>query len=295
MSIIVGGGTGFIGRHFAKLGASKGYKVISVSRNAGPNRITWQDVSRSGLPEDCIAVVSMSGEPILQPFKKWTPDFKERIRASRVDKTRLLSAAIAQSSKPPKVFVSLSGVSYYKPHPNKEYTEESLVEPYDYLSELTRDWERAAALPDTVSTRSVIVRTGVVLGKDGGMVQNLKTPFYLGAGGPIGSGKQWLPWIHVDDMVGIILFSVENDNVKGVLNGTAPGVVASGEFTKSFASAMWRPHLFPMPAFVVNNMFGSEAGIVMLEGQKVTPKRALELGYKFKYPDVTSACKELVS
>jgi len=294
MSILVGGGTGFIGRHLAKLGISKGYKLISVSRTAGPYRITWQDISRNGIPDDCVAVVSMSGEPILQPFKRWTPEFKEKVRASRVDNTQILSAAVAQAAKPPKVFISLSGVSYYKPDPDKQYTEEDVVAPYDFLSELTKDWEHAASGAKLSGTRTVILRTGVVLGKDGGMVQNLKLPFYLGGGGPIGSGKQWLPWIHVEDIAGIIMFCVENDNVEGVLNGTAPGVASSEEFTKSFASAMCRPHFVPFPAFACNLMFGAEGASIMLEGQQVLPKKTLDLGYTFKYPDILSACKELV-
>ncbi|CAL1539997.1 unnamed protein product [Lymnaea stagnalis] len=295
MSIVVGGGTGFIGRQLARLGQSKGFKVISVSRKAGPNRLTWNDISRNGLPEDCVAVVSMSGEPILQPFKKWTDDFKSQLKESRVEKTKLLCQAICSSSKPPKAFVSLSGVGYYKPDPNKEYTESDVVEPFDFLSQLTKEWEAAAKLPAQVPTRSVIVRTGVVVGKEGGVIQNIKTPFSLGLGGPIGSGKQWFPWIHVEDMAGIILHAVENDRVSGILNGTAPNPVRSGEFTKAYASALFRPHLIPLPSFAVNAMFGQEGGTILLEGQKVLPKRTLEAGYKFKYPTIELACKQVAS
>ncbi|KAK3757935.1 hypothetical protein RRG08_058249 [Elysia crispata] len=295
MSIIVGGGTGFIGRYFAKLGTNKGYKVISVSRKAGPNCITWADVSRNGLPEDCVAVVSMSGEPILQPFKRWTADMKAKVIESRVGKTQLLNKAVCQASKPPKVFVGFSGVSYYKPDASKEYTEDDVVTPYDFLSELTKDWELAAKLPSTVPTRSVVVRTGVVIGKGGGVVENVRLPFSLGLGGPIGSGNQWFPWIHVDDMAGIVMHAIETDTVTGVLNGTAPNPVRSSEFTKAFASALCRPHLFPLPEFVAKTVFGSEEAIVLLDGQKVLPKRTQEVGYNFKFPDVNSACKEVVS
>uniref|UniRef100_A0A0B6ZIY9 DUF1731 domain-containing protein n=1 Tax=Arion vulgaris TaxID=1028688 RepID=A0A0B6ZIY9_9EUPU len=295
MSIVVGGGTGFVGRHFANLGRSKGFKIINVSRTARPNCITWSDISRTGLPDDCTAVVSMSGEPILQPFKRWTSEMKSKMRESRVDKTMLLNQAIASAAKPPQVFVAISGIGYYKPDTNKEYTESDKVEPFDFLSEVTKDWEAAAVLPDNVKTRSVILRTGIVLGNDGGMVANIKTPFSLGLGGPIGSGKQWLSWIHVEDLVGIIMHAVETEHCKGVLNATAPKPVTSGTFTKAYASALHRPHLFPMPAFVANAMFGSEAAEVMLDGQKVLPKRTLEMGYQFKYPDIESACKNLVS
>ncbi|GFR90131.1 epimerase family protein SDR39U1 [Elysia marginata] len=293
MSIIVGGGTGFIGRYFAKLGKSKGYNVISVSRKAGANCITWSDVSRNGLPEDCVAVVSMSGEPILQPFKRWTADMKAKVIESRVDKTQLLNRAVCEASKPPKVFVGFSGVAYYKPDDFKEYTEDDIVTPYDFLSELTKNWEAAAKIPSTVPTRSVVLRTGVVVGRGGGVVENIRLPFSLGLGGPIGSGNQWFPWIHVEDVAGIVMHAIETDTVTGVLNGTAPGAVKSSEFTKAFASALCRPHLFPLPAFVARGVFGTEEADVLLDGQKVLPKRTQESGYKFKFPDVESACREV--
>ncbi|XP_059164445.1 epimerase family protein SDR39U1-like [Physella acuta] len=295
MSILVGGGTGFIGRYVAKLGARKGFKVISVSRKAGPNCLTWNDVSRAGLPDDCVAVVSMSGEPILQPFKRWTEEMKQIIKESRVDKTKLLRQAITSSTKPPKVFVSFSGIACYKPHLTREYTELDQVEPYDFLSQLTREWEDAGRLPEGGPTRSVILRTGIVLGNEGGVIQNIKLPFSLGLGGPMGSGKQWFPWIHVEDLAGIVLHAIENDQVTGVLNGTSPNPVLSQEFTKAYASALHRPHLIPLPSFVVSTVFGAEAGPVLLDGQKVLPKRTLESGYRFQYPTVQAACKQLVS
>ncbi|KAH9515519.1 hypothetical protein Btru_011326 [Bulinus truncatus] len=295
MSIVIGGGTGFIGRHVSRLATSKGFKVISVSRKAAPNCMTWNDVTRSGLPSDCVAVVSMSGEPVLQPFKKWTDDFKTTLKESRINLTKTLKQAVLSSALPPKVFVSLSGIGYYKEDQHKEYTENDRVEPHHFLSELCKEWEEAARLPENSSTRSVIVRTGVVLGNDGGVIQNIKMPFYLGLGGPIGSGKQWFSWIHVEDMAGIIVYAIENDHVKGILNGTSPNPVRSEEFTKAYASALCRPHLVPLPSFAANAMFGKEGGAVLLEGQKVLPKRTLELGYQFKYPSIESACKQLVS
>uniref|UniRef100_A0A2C9JMW9 DUF1731 domain-containing protein n=1 Tax=Biomphalaria glabrata TaxID=6526 RepID=A0A2C9JMW9_BIOGL len=295
MSIVIGGGTGFIGRHVSRLAASKGFKVISVSRKVAPNCMTWNDLTRNGLPGDCVAVVSMSGEPVLQPFKKWTDEFKAKVKDSRITYTKALKQAIMSATKPPKVFVSLSGIGFYKDDLHKEYTENDQCEPYNFLSELTKEWEEAAKLPDNSSTRSVIVRTGIVLGKDGGVIQNMKMQFYLGLGGPIGSGKQWFSWIHIEDMAGIILYAIENDKVTGILNGTAPNPVRSEEFTKAYASALWRPHLIPLPSFVLNAVFGTEAGTILMEGQKVLPKRTLEFGYKFKYPTISEACRLLTS
>lgn len=134
--------------------------------------------------------------------------------------------------------------------------------------------------------------SGVVLGRDGGAIQNMYIPFFLGVGGRIGSGKQWLPWIHVGDAAGIYAHAIENDHVSGILNGTSPNPVTNSEFTAAFAKAMWRPAFFPLPEFVVNAVYGPERGKVLLQGQKVMPKRTLESGYKFIFPEIDAACKE---
>ena len=126
-------------------------------------------------------------------------------------------------------------------------------------------------------------------------MENIRLPFSLGLGGPVGSGNQWFPWIHIDDIVGIVMHAIETDTVTGVLNGTAPSPVRSSEFTKAYASALNRPHFFPLPEFVVRTVFGSEEANIVLDGQKVLPKRTQELGYVFKYPDVESAIREIVS
>ena len=137
--------------------------------------------------------------------------------------------------------------------------------------------------------------SGVVLGKGGGVVEDIRLPFSLGLGGPIGSGNQWFPWVHVEDIAGIVQHAIETDTVTGVLNGTAPGPVKSSEFTKAFASALCRPHIFPLPEFAVKTVFGSEEANMLLDGQKVLPKRTQDSGYVFKYPDIQSACKQVVS
>ncbi|KAL8605936.1 hypothetical protein ACOMHN_024760 [Nucella lapillus] len=295
MSVLIGGGSGFLGRHLTKLLADHGMKVTVLSRSAGPNRITWSDLQRSGLPEGCTAVVSMSGENILNPIKRWNESFKQAVWTSRVDNTQALATAISQSTSPPKVFISMSGVGYYKPDPSREYEEGSPGGDFDYLSELCTAWEAAAKLPSSVNVRQVTIRSGVVLGRDGGMIQQIYLPFFMGLGGPISSGEQWFPWIHVSDIAGLVFHAIRNDNVSGILNGVAPQSATNAEFTKAFASAMCRPAFFPVPGFVMNWVFGHERGKVILEGQKVIPKRTLESGYKFSYPDLASACKNLSS
>ena len=136
--------------------------------------------------------------------------------------------------------------------------------------------------------------TGVVLGRDGGMIQQIYWPFYLGTGGRIGSGQQWFPWIHVKDVTGIVTYSILNDGVSGILNAVSPHAATNDEFTKSFARAMGRPAIIPVPEFVINMVYGPERGKVILEGQKVVPKRTLEAGYKFSFPELCSACRHLV-
>ncbi|KAK7478374.1 hypothetical protein BaRGS_00030378, partial [Batillaria attramentaria] len=287
------GGSGFIGRHVTKLLKENGMKVLWASRAAGPNKITWSDLQRRGLPEGVTAVVSMSGENILNPMKRWNDSFKEAVRASRVDCTRYLADAICQAKVPPKVFISFSGVGFYKPDPSIEYDESSPGGNFDFLSKLCTDWEAAAKLPSDLGVRQVILRCGVVLGRDGGMIQQLYWPFFLGLGGPIGSGKQWLPWIHVADVAGLVTHAILNDHVSGILNAVAPEPVTNAQFAKTFASAMWRPAVIPMPGFIMNTVYGPERGIVVLEGQKVIPKRTLETGYPFAFPTLASACKDV--
>ena len=144
----------------------------------------------------------------------------------------------------------------------------------------------------TLLTRKSIFFSGIALGRDGGMINNMYLPFFFGVGGQIGSGKQWLPWVHVDDVSGIIKYAIEEEHVSGILNAVAPESANNKDFTNAFAKAMFRPAFFPVPEFAVNLMFGPERGQMLLTGQKVIPKRVLDSGYVFKYPDLASACKE---
>ncbi|XP_076110913.1 epimerase family protein SDR39U1-like [Mytilus galloprovincialis] len=295
MRALIGGGTGFVGRHLTKALQEKGYKVTKVSRKTGPDTITWKDINKNGIPDDVTAVVNLAGANILNPLKRWNQAFKDEVVSSRVETTKTLANAIVSSKIPPKVFATISGVAIYKPNPTLQYTEDSDVEPYDFLSQLVVDWEQAAKLPESHSCRQVTVRSGVVLGRDGGMIQQLYFPFYLGLGGTIGlRGDQWLPWIHVSDLAGIFMHAINNDNVRGILNGTAESAT-NADFTKAFAGALCRPAIFPTPGFVMNIVFGSDRAKVILEGQNVKPQKTLESGYQYKYFDVKSACKNCVS
>ncbi|XP_038077539.1 epimerase family protein SDR39U1-like [Patiria miniata] len=295
MFVLLGGGSGFVGTAIRRLLLQRGHSVQLVSRSAGKDKITWNQLRKEGLPE-CDAVVSLSGENILNPLRRWTESFKQEVTDSRVKTTAALAKAIADASKPPKVFVSTSGVGYYTPSLTAEYTEDSPGGDSDFLARLCTEWENSAKLPDSHShVRQVIIRTGVVLGRDGGAIQQMIWPFWLGVGGIMGSGNQYFPWIHIDDIAGIFVHAIESPNCPPVLNGTAPTPVTNREFTKAFGSALCRPTVLPAPGFAINWAFGAERAVMLLEGQKVLPKRTLESGYEFQYPTIEQALKNVTS
>lgn len=297
MSVLIGGGTGFIGRNLSKHLKSIGYDVILVSRRPGPGIITWKNLKQNGLPPNCEAVVGLAGENLMNPLKRWGPSFEKELYDSRIKTTRTLAEVISKADNPPKVFVSTSAVGYYPPDPEKEYTEESPGGNHDFLARLAADWEAATKLsPGAKSAiRHSIVRVGVVLGRDGGMIQQCYIPFSLGLGGRIGSGKQWFPWIHISDIVGIYKHAITNPKVSGVLNGVAPEHATNKDFTCAFAKALHRPAVLPVPGFMMKLALGDVRGNVILEGQKVTPKRTLDSGYEYEFPDLQSACTQLAS
>ncbi|XP_037085747.1 epimerase family protein SDR39U1-like isoform X2 [Pollicipes pollicipes] len=290
-TVVLGGGSGFIGTSLSAQLRKRGYDVMVVSRKPGPYRMTWSELSEGGLPGNTTAVVSLSGQNVLDPLRRWTPGFKQNVWASRVNSTRSLADAIRAAPVKPQVFVSISGVGYYEPSETAEYTEESPGGDADFMARLCTEWEEAARLDDP-AVRTAIVRSGVVLGRHGGMIQQLFIPFYMGVGGPIGSGRQYFPWIHIDDIVGLFIFAIENPKVSGVLNGVAPQVVSNREFAAAFGRALWRPALVPLPAAAVRLAFGETRARMMVEGQRVLPRRPLQLGFEYQYPDIDSACRE---
>ncbi|XP_027222558.1 epimerase family protein SDR39U1 [Penaeus vannamei] len=291
-TVVIGGGSGFIGTALANSLKRKGYDVRIISRKPGPWRTTWSDLNKVGLPENTTAVVSLAGQNILDPLRRWTEGFKQNVWASRVNTTRYLAQAIMEAEEKPKVFVSSSGVSYYAPSQDVVYTEESPGGDYDFLSRLCVDWEAAADLPPEANVRTAKIRTGVVLGRQGGMIQQLILPFFLGLGGPISDGLQPMPWIHIDDIVGLYIHAIESENVEGPVNGVAPQIINNKEFAQAFGKALWRPAIIPLPKIAVNLMFSEDRAKIMTDGQKVAPKKALDTGYVFKYPDIASAAKE---
>lgn len=202
-----------------------------VSRMPGLDRINWHDVETKGV-KDYSAVINMAGQNVLDPSRRWTPGFRQNVWNSRINTTSLLTKAIMNEDPKdrPSVFINISGVSCYKPNDNIVYTEDDPVKPYDYMSELCIEWEKAATLDKSSGVRVVKLRTGVVLGREGGMIQQLFFPFYFGTGGPVGPGTQPLPWIHIEDLCNLIKYSLENKEVEGILNAVAPDIITNQQF-----------------------------------------------------------------
>ncbi|XP_061222941.1 epimerase family protein SDR39U1 [Neopsephotus bourkii] len=295
MRVLVGGGTGFVGTALTRLLRSRGHEVTHVSRQAGKDRISWEQLSQSGLPQ-CDAVVNLAGENVLNPFRRWGDAFCREIIRSRVETTKTLAKAIADAEQPPHAWVVVTGVGYYRPSPTVEYTEDSPGGDFDFFSRLVSSWEAAALIPGSPA-RGVVVRSGVVLGQGGGAISQMIWPFRLGLGGPVGSGLQPFPWIHIRDLAGIVCHALETEGLRGVFNGVSPTspATSNGTFARELAAALGRPALLPMPAWAVRAVFGAERAVMLLEGQKVVPKHTLESGYSFIFPDLPGALKDIVS
>ncbi|KAK0163605.1 hypothetical protein PV327_007271 [Microctonus hyperodae] len=287
--VVIGGGSGFIGSALSHALKNEGINVTIISRKERPNGITWANLAKNGLPGDTTHVINVAGQNILDPKKKWTKEFKKIVWDSRVGTTKSLAKAVANSDV--KFFATISGVAYYKPN-DKEYTEYDKCEKYDFLSELTHAWEEAAELPRDNKCRRVTLRSGVVLGRTGGMINQIFVPFFFCLGGPMGTGNQYVPWIHISDIVNLFIFASYKDNVTGILNGVAPEIITNKQFTKAFSRALWKPAFIPMPSFALNLLFNSERAKIILEGQKVIPKRVLEYGFEYQYPNIKDACMQ---
>jgi hypothetical protein len=272
MRIVVTGGTGFIGRALAVRLRAGGDDVLVPPRG---------DVSAI---DGAGAVVNLAGEPIAQ---RWTAGTKRKIEESRTEGTRRLVAAIAAAKVRPSVLVSASAVGYYGARGDEELDEEAPPGD-DFLARLCVRWEEAASAAASLGVRVVRIRTGVVLAVDGGALAKMLPAFRALAGGPVGTGRQWMSWIHRDDLVSLVLFALGNPEARGALNGTAPAPVRNAEFASALGLALHRPAVVPAPAPVLRLVFG-EMATILLEGQRVVPKRALALGFSFRHPDLPSA------
>lgn len=274
------GASGFIGRHLHAALLARGDEVVVASlRNP---QAAAQSV------RTCDAIVNLAGEPIAQ---RWTPAAKERLRSSRVNATRALLDALAPEERRPSAYIGVSAIGYYPTDETETYTEAS-PPGHDFLAELCVAWEHEAQRASALGMRVTIVRTGVVLGTDGGALAKMLPPFRLGLGGVVGSGKQWISWIHIDDIIGIYCMAL--DGASGIFNATAPHPVTNAQFTQALGTALHRPAVFAVPPFALRMMLGEGADI-LLSGTRVLPQRTLEAGYMFHFTALEDALRNLLT
>ncbi len=303
MRIVIAGGTGFLGVALAETYAEDGHDVRVLTRELRPGesrhdpgtgvpgvtRVGWRPDGRSGPWTDVVngadAMVNLAGAGLGDA--RWTPERKAVLRDSRILPTRSLTAAITEASVRPAVFISASAVGYYGA--GSEPKTEGAPGGSDFLAQLCEDWEAEAARAESAATRVVPIRSGVVLERSGGALPRMMRPFRFFAGGPLGSGRQYLSWIHRIDWIELIRWIVDTPAIAGPVNATAPVPITNREFARALGRAMHRPSLMPAPSFALRILLGEMAEPLALTGQRVIPQCALSRGFHFRYPEIDLA------
>ncbi len=302
MRVLISGGTGLIGRALTRALVDRGDEVVILSRSPqrhaahlpqGVQLLAWDGRTPTGWGEivnTVDAVVNLAGANIAEG--RWTAARKRVIRESRLHAGHALVEAIRDATSKPHVLIQASAVGYYGPR-GDEIVTEGTPPGSDFLAQLAVEWEASTREVEAWGIRRPIIRTGVVLSMEGGALPRMLPPFKLGLGGPLGSGRQWFPWIHMADEVGAILFLLDREEAHGPYNLSAPNPVRNEEFTRALGEILHRPTLFRVPAFALRLLFG-EMATVLLEGQRAIPRRLLDEGYTFRYEDVRSALRALL-
>lgn len=293
MRVLITGGTGFVGQALCPRLAAAGHEVIVLSRQwnprlpAGSTRAVRQ---LEDLPAgDVDAVINLAGEPIADA--RWTASRKKLLVDSRVGTTSRLVEWMAGSARRPRVLVSASAVGFYGDQGDRSIVEDTPAVP-GFTHELCAAWESAAQRAAAFGVRVCIARIGAVLDRGGGALEKMLPAFWMGLGGPLGSGRHYFPWIHREDMAAILQWLAENPAAAGIYNAGAPNPVTNAEFTRALARAIKRPAVLPMPAAAIKLLFGGVAEI-LLGSQRMLPKRLLDEGFQFRYPDIDAALAEM--
>jgi uncharacterized protein (TIGR01777 family) len=296
MTIILAGGSGFLGRHLRARLEHDGHRVLNLTRSPKPGHphdVPWQpDGSPGQLSahlDGVAAVVNLAGENLAGNF--WSEGRKKQLRDSRILATRTLVQAIAGCERPPAALISASAVGYYGPHGGETVTEQT-PSGTDFLARLCVDWEHEARAAASASTRVVAVRSGLVLGADGGALEKMILPFKLGLGATLGSGDQYWPWIHVDDGVALVNWFIGAGSATGAFNVTAPVPVTNRAFTRTLGRVLRRPAVFNAPSFILKMGLGEMADM-LLTGQRAVPAAAENMGFRFTYPELEPALRSL--
>ncbi len=298
MKILITGGTGFIGSMLARSLYDQNYDITVLSRN--PEKVS--QIGRSGIHalgdlrqlkpnQSYQAIINLAGAPIFD--SRWTAARKQLIRNSRIALTEELVNWIGRMEVKPELLISGSAIGYYGNQGDAELTEDSAVRA-DFPQQLCQDWEQAAAQAGQFGVRVCLIRTGLVIAQGGGLLQRMLLPFRLGLGGRLGDGQQWMSWIHRQDWIAIAQTMIRDTTMRGAYNATAPNPVTNNEFTQTLAACLHRPALLPLPASLLKMLLGEMSGLV-LGSQRVLPKRLLDNGFSFGYPDLASALQQSLS
>jgi uncharacterized protein len=302
MKILTAGSTGLVGTALVSALAREGHTVcrlvrpesVGVSETKEGFNVAWNPATGElgGAAVGADAVVNLAGASIADG--RWTAERKTLLRTSRIDTTRALVGALAKMNARPSVLVSASAIGIYGNRGDEVLTEESKAGA-DFLAGLAQGWEAEALKAEALGIRVVLARLGIILARDGGALAKMLLPFKLGAGGKLGSGQQWMSWVTLEDVVGILRFAIESTSLRGAVNVVAPQPVRNVEFTKTLAKTIRRPAIFPAPAFALRLALGEMADALLLSSQRVVPSRLEQTGYRFLHADLASALKSVLN
>jgi uncharacterized protein len=293
--VLVSGSSGLLGSALTRSLGADGYQITRLMRgsNSSAGQIAW-DFAKPLAPESVSgfdAVIHLAGESIAS---RWTQSKKKAIRDSRVLGTRNLAEALARAAAPPRVLISASAIGFYGDRDDEILREDSDSGTSGFLPEVCREWEAAAEPAVKAGIRTVFLRTGIVLSAEGGALKQMLPPFRMGLGGRIGRGRQWMSWIDLNDEIGAIRHILTNESVRGPVNSVSPNPVTNVEFTKTLASVLSRPAIFPMPAFAARFVFGQMGEELLLGSQRVEPAKLMASGYVFQKPDLQQALEQIL-
>jgi uncharacterized protein (TIGR01777 family) len=306
MNFLISGGTGFIGSALCAHLLKKNHTIVIKTRHPEKVDGSMRGVNRLSdlAPEERFdVVINLTGEPIAD--KRWSTNQKKKILDSRLDTTEEIITFLKHTKHKPALFISGSAIGFYGVDSSEGSENDAIAEDVtlggknlgddSFSSRLCKQWEASALQAESLGIRTCLLRTGIVLGSGGGALAKMTLPFKLGLGGKIGSGKQWMPWIHLDDLIGIIDYCIDQETITGPINGTAPNPVTNAEFTIALGRAVKRPTIVPMPAVVVKLLMGEMGEELLLAGKKVLPMKAQQAGFQFKFEHLEGALADILT